>query len=197
MSDEQRNVITHAMLAQNLPPGKEAWTDEQIATPYTNPYTPADKPMTPGPRSLDPGSGYVDPREYHAPASAAWADIAPGVSLSGFNNYHWQQDPANRSLLDTTTNYGMVPGPYSIGGLASNSFGTDPYANANNPALSGHVTPYGGSGPPAPGYFASLAGDMGAPGQPAPSPMPGAAPAPALPPIPTPASANSLYSGLV
>ena len=47
--------------------------------------------------------------------------IAPGVSEASFNNYHWQADPGNRCAAECMTPpVGMVPGPYSFGGLAAN-----------------------------------------------------------------------------
>jgi hypothetical protein len=203
-SNEQRDAIVKAMIANTAnsvaqkPGYQESDLNPQIVA--GNPATIGQKSgdATPPRYSLDPGSGSNFPeRGGRQPASTAWAEVAPGVSLASFQNYNWQNDPGNRSLLNTTTNYPMVPGPYSIGGLAANSFGTDPYANAADPRLSGHVTPYGGSGPPAPGYWADLAGNTGVPGQPSIYQPGQATSAPALPPIPTPASANGLYPGLV
>jgi hypothetical protein len=163
--NEQRNGITQALMDQGKVDPATADLSALGTPPPARTFAPKSGASEPIQYSLPYGPGH-EQESYRFPSPASWEEVAPGVSLSSFQNYNWQNDPGNRSLLNTTANYGMVPGPYSIGGLAANSFGTDPYANAANPALSGQVTPYGGSGPPAPGYFADLAGQTGVPGQP-------------------------------
>jgi hypothetical protein len=178
--NERRNALTAAMLAQKtagptLTPGMTPEETKEAFNNWEATYQPAspiglDQAAFGAPAGSAPFVAPATSRSYES-VNDPWSvgrrapsmsdtQVAPGISESSFNNYHWQADPGNRSLLNTTPPVGFVPGPYSIGGLASNSFGTDPYANAADPRFSGHVLPQGGSGPPAPGYWADLAGEL-------------------------------------